>query len=159
MQPENILNQAAGLPPMATSVALPDPVSDFNLDEQLYELHRSPEWESGIARRVLIRYPDFQITLRAMKAGTRIPDHHNPGRICVHTLRGHIRMHAAGKLFDLPQGKMLVLDRPITHDVEATEKSAFLLTVAHPEKVSGSVVDLRLASFGDINGVAVSQLP
>ncbi len=134
MQPESVQNHAAGFPPTATAVALPDPLSDFNLDEQLYELHRRPEWESGIARRVLIRYPDFQITLRAMKAGTCIPNHHNPGRICVHTLRGHIHMHADGKLFDLPQGKMLVLDRAITHDVEALEESAFLLTVAYPEK-------------------------
>lgn len=69
-----------------------------------------------------------------MKAGTRIPDHHNPLRICVHTLRGHIRMHAHGKLFDLPQGKMLVLDQAITDDVEETEESAFLLMVAYPEK-------------------------
>ena len=134
MQAESVQNQSAGSRSMAAPIALPDPVSEFNLDEQLYELHRSPEWESGIARRVLIRYPDFQITLRAMKAGTRIPDHHNPGRICVHTLRGHIRMHTDGKLFDLPQGKMLVLDRAITHDVVATEESAFLLTVAYPEK-------------------------
>jgi hypothetical protein len=44
----------------------------------------------------------------------------------------HIRMHADGKLFDLPQGKILVLDRAITHDVEAIEESAFLLTVAYP---------------------------
>src|SRR5690348_16282708 len=101
MQTESVQNQAAGLP-MAAPVALPGSSSEFNLDHELEELHRGPEWQSGgIARRVLIRYPDFQITLRAMKAGTRIPDHHNPGRICVHTLRGHISMHAAGKLFEL----------------------------------------------------------
>lgn len=73
MQPKNVQNQAPGLPPVATPVAQPDPLSEFSIDEQLYELHHSPEWESGIARRVLIRYPIFQITLRAMKAGTGIP--------------------------------------------------------------------------------------
>jgi hypothetical protein len=41
-------------------------------------------------------------------------------------------MHADGKLFDLPQSKILVLDRAITHDVEAIEEKAFLLTVAYP---------------------------
>jgi quercetin dioxygenase-like cupin family protein len=68
-----------------------------------------------------------------MKAKTRIPDHHNPGRICIQTIFGHIRMRTLEKVFDLPQGKMLVLDRAITHDVEAVEESAFLLTVAHPD--------------------------
>ncbi len=135
MQAESVQNQSAGLRPITAPAALPGPSSEFNLDRELEELRGAPEWESGgIARKVLIRYPDFQITLRAMKAGTRIPDHHNPGRICVHTLRGHIRMHADGKLFDLPQGKMLVLDRAIPHDVEALEESAFLLTAAYPEK-------------------------
>lgn len=134
MQAESVHNQTAVSRPITAPVALPGPSNEFKLDEELNELHGSPEWASGIARKVLIRYPDFQITLRAMKAGTRIPGHHNPGRICVHTLRGHIRMHADGKLFDLPQGKMLVLDRAITHDVEALEESAFLLTVAYPEQ-------------------------
>ncbi len=96
-------------------------------------MRNSPEWQSGIARKVLVRYPDLQVTLRRMKANTRIPEHHNPGRICVQTIFGHIRMHADDSLFDLPQGKMLVLDRAITHDVEAVEESAFLLTVAYPQ--------------------------
>ena len=45
-------------------------------------------------------------------------------------------LHAANKLFDLPQGKILVLDRAVIHDVEALQESAFLLTVASAE-VSG----------------------
>ena len=105
----------------------------FNIWEGLQELHRSPEWQDGIARKVLVQYPDLQITLRAMKANTRIPKHHNPGRICVQTVQGHIRMHAGDELFDLPQGKMLVLDPGTTHDVEALEESVFLLIVAPPE--------------------------
>ncbi len=108
----------------------------LDLDKEIDELHRSAQWETGIARKVLIRYPDFQITLRTMKAGTRIGHHHNPGRICVQTARGHLQMHADDKLFDLSQGAMLVLDRAVPHDVEALEDSAFLLTVAYPENAA-----------------------
>lgn len=107
--------------------------AELDIEKEIEELHCSPEWKDGIAGKILIRYPDFQITLRAMKANARIPEHHNPGRICVQTVKGHIRMHADGRLFDLPQGKALVLDRAVMHDVEALEESAFLLTVAHPE--------------------------
>ncbi len=107
--------------------------TEVDLFRELEELRNSPDWSSGIARKVLIRYPDFQITLRRMKSNTRIPDHHNPGRICVQTIFGHIRMHAENKLFDLPQGKILVLDRAVIHDVEALQESAFLLTVASAE--------------------------
>jgi quercetin dioxygenase-like cupin family protein len=110
--------------------------AEFNLDQELEALCQSEEWDTGIARKVLVRYPDFEITLRRMKSNVVIPTHHNPGRICVQTVLGHIRMRADGKLFDLPKGSMLVLDRAVTHDVEAVEESAFLLTVALPENVA-----------------------
>lgn len=106
--------------------------TELDIEKELSELRCSPEWHSGIARKDLVRYPDFQITLRAMKANARIPEHRNPGRICVQSLRGHIRMHADGRLFDLVQGKALALDRAVIHDVEAIEDSVFLLTVALP---------------------------
>lgn len=106
--------------------------TELDIEKELSELRRSPAWHSGIARKVLVRYPGFEITLRAMKANARIPEHHNPGRICVHSLRGHILMHADGRVFDLAQGKALVLDRAVIHDVEAIEESIFLLTVALP---------------------------
>jgi hypothetical protein len=41
-------------------------------------------------------------------------------------------MHALDREFDLPQGRLLVLDRGVQHDVEALQDSAFLLTVAWP---------------------------
>lgn len=128
MQPERVQSQVAQTP-----IMMPGRSAEFDVSQELEKLRQSPEWESGIARKLLISYPDLQVTLRRMKAGSRIPEHYNPGRICVQTISGHIRMHADGKLFDLPQGKMLVLDRAVTHDVEAVVESAFLLTVAYPE--------------------------
>ncbi len=131
MEPEH--TQSGGTDqPQEASIGTQGHSGTFDIEKELDELHRSTDWQRGIARKVVIRYPDFQITLRAMKANTRIPEHHNPGRICVQTVRGHIRMNADGRLFDLPQGKALVLDQAVTHDVEAVEESAFLLTAALP---------------------------
>jgi quercetin dioxygenase-like cupin family protein len=130
MQTQDAVQQASSANTLASmSVSS----TELDLESEIAQLHRSPEWSTGIARKVLVRYPDLQITLRTMTAHTRIPDHHNPGRICVHTVQGHIRMHADGEVFDLPKGKMLVLDRAIVHDVEAFEESAFLLTVAYQQ--------------------------
>ncbi len=127
MQSQYIPNAPQPNPP-----ALTEQSAEFTLEQEAEDLIRSSQWPMGIARKVLIQYPDFQITLRRMKAGTHIPNHHNPGRICVQTVTGHIRMRADGKIFDLPKGAILVLDRAVTHDVEALEESAFLLTVALP---------------------------
>lgn len=133
MQTQNAARQASSANKLAS---MPVSSTELDLESEIAQLQRSAEWSTGIARKVLIQYPDLQITLRTMKAHTRIPEHHNLGRICVQTVQGHIRMHADGQVFDLPKGKMLVLDRAIVHDVEALEESAFLLTVAYPQGIS-----------------------
>jgi quercetin dioxygenase-like cupin family protein len=109
---------------------------ELDFGKEIEELQRSPDGQKGMARKVLVRYPNLQITLRTMKANTQIPEHSAPGRACIYAMRGHIRMHADGKLFDLPQGKSLILDPNVTHDVQAVEESAFLVIIA-PVESSG----------------------
>jgi len=113
--------------------ATPNPGLDFDITTEIALLHRAETWQTGISQKKLVRYADFRISLAAMKANMRIEMHQNPGRISVQTVAGHIQMHAADKTFDLPPGRVLVLDRAVPHDVEALVDSAFLLTVAHPE--------------------------
>lgn len=134
MQPETIKNRIRPGNSQEVSSLVETAPAELDIEKELDVLRRSSEWHSGLARKVLVRYPNFHITLRAMKAGACIPEHQNPGRISVQTVHGHIRMHAGGKLFELPKGKVLVLDRAVRHDVEAVEESAFLLTVALPER-------------------------
>jgi len=119
-------------------ITMPGASVELDIEQELSALHQTDAWQqTGISRKSLARYPDFRISLIALKAERRIEEHHNPGRISVQPVVGHIRMQAAGKLFDLPTGKVLVLDRAVTHDVEAIGKdSAFLLTVALPESIA-----------------------
>lgn len=119
-----------------TARATPSPELDFDITNEIEMLHHSEAWQTGINLKKLVRYTDFRITLTAMRAHARIEMHRNPGRISVQTVDGHIRMHAADKTFDLPKGRVLVLDRAVAHDVEALVDSAFLLTVARPETPS-----------------------
>jgi quercetin dioxygenase-like cupin family protein len=111
----------------------PVPAWVIDLGAEIEGLRREQAWQTGISRKSLVRYPDFRISLIAIKTSMRIEEHQNQGRISVQTVAGHIQMHALGKVFDLPRGKVLVLDRAVRHDVEALEDSAFLLTVSHPE--------------------------
>ena len=101
--------------------------------EQIGHLRQEPYWQSGRNSKTIVKYPDFRIVLTAIKANTTIHEHHAAGRISVQTVEGRIRMHAGGKEFDLPAGRLLVLDRAMPHDVVAIEDSAFLLTIAWPE--------------------------
>jgi hypothetical protein len=54
----------------------------------------------------------------------------------VQTVRGHIRVRALGRTFDLPAGGLLAPDQGVSHDLEALEDSAFLLTIAWPGRES-----------------------
>ena len=105
---------------------------EFDLNAQIEQLKHEPAWQNGRNAKTIVKYPDFRIVLMLMKANTRIEEHHADGRISVQTIAGHIRMHVAGKDFDLPVGHLLALDHEVRHDVEALEDSAFLLTIARP---------------------------
>jgi quercetin dioxygenase-like cupin family protein len=109
------------------------PSLTFDLAQQISELRQEPYWQSGRNSKTLVKYDDFRIVLTALKAKTTIQEHHSAGRISVQTIEGHLRMHSGGKEFDLPAGRVLVLDRALPHDVVAIEDSAFLLTIAWPE--------------------------
>lgn len=127
----------ASLPQNPGPQRVPDitagPYLEFDLATEIEKLRLEPAYEGGRNAKTMIKYEDFRVVLTAMKGGSRIHEHHSAGRISVQAVAGHIRMHALGREFDLPQGRLLVLDRGVQHDVEALEDSAFLLTVAWPK--------------------------
>ena len=109
-------------------------VLQFNLAGELDQLHRDESWlhPTGRSSKTLVKHPDLRIVLIAMKANTRMHEHTAAGRISVHTLNGHIRLHLPEQVVDLPAGNLLALDQCVSHDVEASEDSAFLLTLSWP---------------------------
>jgi quercetin dioxygenase-like cupin family protein len=109
-------------------------VLQFNLASELDQLHRDESWlhPTGRSSKTLVKYPDLRIVLIAMKANTRMHEHTAAGRISVHSLNGHIRIHLPEQVVDLPVGHLVALDQCVPHDVEASEDSAFLLTLSWP---------------------------
>ena len=113
---------------------LSGPLLQFDLASELDQLHRDESWLqiTGRSSKTLVKYPDLRIVLIAMKANTRMHEHMAAGKISVQLLNGHIRLHLPEKVVDLPAGHLLALDQCVPHDVEATEDSAFLLTLSWP---------------------------
>lgn len=105
---------------------------ELALTSEIEQLHRAPEWNTGRNAKTLIKYDDLRVVLLALRAQTRIPDHRTDGRISIQTVRGHLRIRADGRTFNLPMGGLLALDGGLVHDVEAVEDSALLLTIAWP---------------------------
>src|ERR1700693_3260025 len=113
---------------------LSGPLLQFDLAGELDRLHRDESWlqPTGRSSKTLVKYPDLRIVLIAMKANTRMHEHTAAGRISVHSLYGHIPLHLPEQVVDLPAGRLLSLDQCVPHDVEASEDSAFLLTLSWP---------------------------
>ncbi len=110
----------------------------FDLNAEVERLRRENAWHGGRNSKTLVKHPDFRVVLVILKTGACLPDHKAAGRISVQTISGHIQMHVGSELFDLPAGHILALEREISHDVEAVEESAFLLTIAWPENAANS---------------------
>ncbi|MGA8766116.1 MAG: cupin domain-containing protein [Candidatus Acidiferrales bacterium] len=110
------------------------PLLQFDLNSELDQLRQDDSWvkSAGRSSKTLVKHADLRIVLIAMKANTRMHEHTATARISVQSLSGHIRVHLPEQVVDLPAGHLLALDQCVPHDVEATEESAFLLTVSWP---------------------------
>lgn len=113
---------------------LGNPMLTFDLNGEIKQLREENSWHGGRDSKTLVKNEDFRIVLTVLKANALLHEHKATGRISVHVLSGHIQMHVQDKVFDLPAGHLLALDRALPHDVKALEHSAFLLTIAWPEE-------------------------
>jgi quercetin dioxygenase-like cupin family protein len=98
------------------------------------QLASTRPWPKGYASKVLVKTSDLRLVLLLMQAGSRIPEHHSEGRSVVHCLKGALRLQTPDEARDLREDDVLALDRRVTHDVQALEDSAFLLTMCLPSK-------------------------
>jgi quercetin dioxygenase-like cupin family protein len=110
------------------------PYLEFDIARELEQLQRHTGWQSGQNAKTLVKYDGLRIVLIALKARSRIPEHHTEGQISIQTVAGHIKVRAQGRSFHLPAGGLLALGQGLPHDVEALEESAFLLTIAWPSE-------------------------
>jgi len=113
------------------------PYLEFDIASELEQLHREVGWQSGHNAKTLVKHDGLRIVLIALKARSTIPEHHTEAQISIQTVVGRIQVRAQGRSFDLRAGGLLALDQGVTHDVEAVEESAFLLTIARPSEKNG----------------------
>ncbi len=105
----------------------------FDLAAEVEQLRAEEGWRQGMRNaKTLVKEPDLRIVVIVMRQGGRMEEHRAPGCISIQTLTGRLRLQMRDQTIDLPAGHVLMLDPDITHDVEALDESAFLLTIAWP---------------------------
>lgn len=93
----------------------------------------------GHRARTLIKDDELRVVLVSLRAGARLEEHHAPGRITIHALSGHLTVRVAAEAIDLNAGQLVTIARSVSHDVEAHDESAFLLTIAWPADRAGTL--------------------
>ena len=92
---------------------LESPLLSFDLNAEIEQLRREDAWQGGRNSKTLMKHPDFRIVLTVLQAHARLHQHKAAGRISVQTVAGHIQMQAESRVFDLPTGHLLALEREI----------------------------------------------
>jgi hemerythrin-like domain-containing protein/quercetin dioxygenase-like cupin family protein len=118
---------------LAGAQRIPEPVRGtvmgFNLAEEAARLRQERAWEHGRNAKTLVKFPDLRLVLTVIRAGQTLTEHRDAGRIYIQTLSGHLRVEALDKVFDLPAGQAVALDREVPHRVASVEDSTFITSV------------------------------
>jgi quercetin dioxygenase-like cupin family protein len=104
----------------------------ISLDARVRE-HLERAAASSTGRSAETVYGGHEHTLRqtliALRAGTTLAEHENPGEATVLVLRGRVRLHSGDEAWEGMTGDLLLVP-PARHSLEALEDAAALLTVA-----------------------------
>jgi quercetin dioxygenase-like cupin family protein len=107
------------------------PFLHLQLSEQLARLRQEPTWRaSGHNAITLAKEPALRVVLMLLGKGTRISEHQAAGALTVQLLHGSVTFRAGDRAERLASGDLIVLESAVSHDVEALEESACLLTLA-----------------------------
>jgi quercetin dioxygenase-like cupin family protein len=135
---EREMTNTAQQPSHPGAIRSPGPLGSsmltFDLNAEIKRLREENAWQGGRNSKTLVKNQDFRLVLTVLQSNALLHEHKATGRISVQALSGHIEMHVQDKVFDLPAGHLLALDRTLPHDVKALEDSAFLLTIVWPEE-------------------------
>ncbi len=113
--------------------SLQGPHLSFHLGAEADRLRRERPWiERGHNAITLAKHADLRLVLEVLRASARIATREPLERMSLQVLSGRLRLHAGGRMMEVAQGHLVVLDRGTAHEIEAVEDCAFLLTVGQP---------------------------
>ena len=105
----------------------------LDLPQELEELRQgAPFQTNGHNGKTLVKHPDLRVVLMAFERGATLRQHRTVGRLTLQILEGRVRLTLGSEQTELSTGMLLALGPSVSHDLEAVEASAVLLTIAWP---------------------------
>lgn len=106
-------------------------VLKFSLQEEMMALlQRARGNKSKRTAKTLVKSGPMRVLLVAIDEGGTIEEHAVDGPFSVQCLIGRAVVRLPGEVKEVRVGDLLVVDSGVTHDVEAKEPAALLITIA-----------------------------
>lgn len=103
----------------------------FDLDLEIEQLRAEPSWLQGDRNaKTLVKEAELRVVLTIMKAGARLPKQETDARFTIQALNGRLKLQLPDRTTELGRGQLVALDKGTSHEIEAVEESALLLTLA-----------------------------
>ncbi len=113
---------------------LSGPLLFFELEEEIAQLKKDPEWLSRHRNAVtLVKEPHLSVVLVVLQKGSTLEEHHARGPVTIVVLSGAVRIGMHQETRMVKHSGMVAMEKGIPHNVEALEESALLLTIAEPK--------------------------
>ncbi|HET8944794.1 MAG TPA: hypothetical protein VFO59_08445 [Dehalococcoidia bacterium] len=105
-------------------------VMQFSVQEEMLQLvQRVAGNKSKRTAKTLVKEGPLRVLVVALDAGGKLEEHAVDGPFSVQCLMGRVTAHVAGTDKELRAGDLLVVDTGVTHDIEAKESAALLITI------------------------------
>ena len=107
------------------------PLLHVRLAEHLKGFRQESTWRtSGRDAITLTKKPALRLVLMLLGKGTKLSEHKTAGPMILHVLSGLVIFRVGSRTETVGSDELIVLESAIEHEVEATEDSACLLTLA-----------------------------
>lgn len=108
-------------------------VLEFGLHEEMLPLLKRVKGnKSKRTAKTLVKEGPLRILVIALDAGGTLEEHAVDGPFSVQCLMGDVTVRLGSDRHRLRSGDLLVLDAGVSHDAEAKEASALLITITKP---------------------------
>ena len=105
-------------------------VMQFSVHEEMLQLvQRVAGNKSKRTAKTLVKEGPLRVLVVALDAGGKLEEHAVDGPFSVQCLMGRVTAHVAGNNKELMTGDLLVVDTGVTHDIEAKDAAALLITI------------------------------
>ena len=105
----------------------------FTIEHEIARAKSEPLWASHDRFAIsLAKHRDVTVNVMLLRKGAHLHQHQARGSVTVQVLSGSVRFTAHGQEKILSAGMLAVVDKEISHSVQAIDESALLLTAALP---------------------------